>query len=58
MRISPVSDRGLIRLIPATYHKPPTLRGLVDTDDELEVLAQQLNLLKHCFLDWRSGRAR
>lgn len=40
MRISPVSDRGLIRLIPATYHKPPTLRGLVDTDDELEVLAQ------------------
>ena len=40
MRISPVSDRGLVRLIPATYHKPPTLRGLVDTDDELEVLAQ------------------
>ena len=40
MRISPVSDRGLVRLIPATYHKPPTLRGLVDTDHELEVLAQ------------------
>ncbi len=40
MRISPVSDCGLIRLIPATYHKSPTLRGLVDTDDELEVLAQ------------------
>lgn len=40
MKISVVNDRGLVRLIPATYHKPPTLRGLVDTDDELEVLAE------------------
>ncbi len=40
MRVSPVNDRGLVRLIPATYHKPPTLRGLVDTDDELEMLAE------------------
>jgi len=32
-------ERGLIRLIPATYHKPPTLRGLVDTDEEAEILA-------------------
>lgn len=40
MRISSVNDRGLVRLISATYHKPPTLRGLVDTDDELEVLAE------------------
>lgn len=39
MKISPVNDRALVRLIPATYHKPPTLRGLVDTDEELEVLA-------------------
>lgn len=34
-----ISDRGLIRLLPATYHKPPTLRGLVDSDDEAKVLA-------------------
>lgn len=40
MRQTEVSDRGLVRLLPATYHKPPTLRGLVDTDDELEVLAE------------------
>ena len=40
MKISVVNDRGLVRLIPATYHKPPTLRGLVDTDDEWEILAE------------------
>lgn len=26
--------------MPATHHKPPALRGLVDTDDELTVLAE------------------
>lgn len=40
MRISSISDRALVRLIPATYHKPPALRGLVDGDDELAVLAE------------------
>jgi len=40
MRISSISDRALIRLIPATYHKPPALRGLVDGEDELAVLAE------------------
>ena len=40
MRLSPVNDRGLVRLIPATYHKPPTLRGLVDTDEEVAALAE------------------
>lgn len=40
MRIRSLNDRGLIRLIPATYHLPPSLRGLVDTDDEMEVLAE------------------
>lgn len=35
-----VSDRGLVRLIPATYHKPPSLRGLVDSDEELAILAE------------------
>lgn len=40
MKQTEVSDRGLIRLLPATYHKPPVLRGLVDTDDEAELLAE------------------
>ncbi|MEB8386501.1 RES family NAD+ phosphorylase [Rhodobacteraceae bacterium KMM 6894] len=35
-----ISDRALVRLVPATYHKPPALRGLTDTPDELEVLEQ------------------
>lgn len=40
MRKTEISDRGLIRLLPATYHQPPALRGLVDTDEELEILAE------------------
>ena len=40
MRQKEISDRGLVRLLPSTYHKPPALRGLVDSDDELEVLAE------------------
>ncbi|WPZ37275.1 RES family NAD+ phosphorylase (plasmid) [Thalassobaculum sp. OXR-137] len=40
MKQSEISDRGLVRLLPATYHKPPALRGIVDTDDELEILAE------------------
>lgn len=35
-----IRERGLIRLIPATYHKPPTLRALVDSDEEMEILAK------------------
>jgi hypothetical protein len=40
VRITPLRDRALVRLISATYHKPPALRGLVDSDAELEVLAE------------------
>lgn len=40
MKITSLSVRGLVRLIPATYHKPPSLRGLVDTDAEMDVLAE------------------
>lgn len=40
MRHTALSDRGLVRLLPATYHKPPVLRGLVDSDDEAEQLAE------------------
>jgi RES domain-containing protein len=40
LRITAVNDRGLVRLIPETRHKPPVLRGLVDSDDEAEILAK------------------
>lgn len=40
MRQTEISDRGLVRLVPATYHKPPALRGLIDTDNEFEILAE------------------
>ncbi len=40
MKQTGISDRGLVRLLPATYHKPPALRGLVDTDDEMAILAE------------------
>lgn len=40
MRKTELSVRGLVRLLPATYHKPPALRGLVDSEEELEVLAE------------------
>lgn len=39
MKITSISDRALVRLIPDSRHKPPVLRGLVESDDELEVLA-------------------
>lgn len=39
MIITPVNDRGLIRLIPESRHKHPVLRGVVDTDEEAEILA-------------------
>lgn len=40
MKQTEISDRCLVRLLPATYHKPPSLRGLVDSDDEMEILAE------------------
>ncbi|MEH7829913.1 RES family NAD+ phosphorylase [Gemmobacter denitrificans] len=40
MKRTPISDRGLVRLLPATYHKPPALRGLVDSEEELDILAE------------------
>ncbi|WP_176085897.1 RES family NAD+ phosphorylase [Martelella sp. HB161492] len=40
MRQTEISDRGLVRLLPSTYHKPPALRGLVDGDDEMDILAE------------------
>ncbi|WP_346433000.1 hypothetical protein [Breoghania sp.] len=40
MRISPLNDRGLVRLISETHHKPPVFRGLVDSDEGEEILAE------------------
>lgn len=39
MNLQLINDRAQVRLIPATYHKPPVLRGLVDSDYEAELLA-------------------
>ncbi|MGX0878473.1 hypothetical protein ACSSV4_003172 [Roseovarius sp. MBR-154] len=39
MRITSVNDRALVRLISETHHKPPVLRGLVDSDEEALILA-------------------
>lgn len=40
MNIVSIADRALVRLIPVTYHKPPVLRGVVDSDEEAELLAE------------------
>jgi len=40
VRVTSVNDRALVRLISETHHKPPVLRGLVDSDEEAAVLAE------------------
>lgn len=40
MKITAINDRGLVRLIPETRHKPPVLRGLVDSEEETQILAE------------------
>lgn len=55
MKITEINDRGLIRLIPATYHKPPILRGLVDTDDEADILADLEGLTNARLIAEREG---
>lgn len=40
MKISSINDRGLVRLVSETHHKPPVLRGLVDSDEEAAILAE------------------
>ena len=37
--ITSLAEKGTVRLIPTAYFKPPVLRPLVDTDDELAALA-------------------
>jgi RES domain-containing protein len=40
LRTVSVNDRALVRLISETHHKPPVLRGLVDSDAEAAILAE------------------
>lgn len=40
MKIISLQTRALVRLISETHHKPPVLRGLVDSDDEAAILAE------------------
>ncbi len=40
MKTTAINDRGLVRLISQTHHKPPVLRGLVDSDAEAVLLAE------------------
>jgi hypothetical protein len=40
VRKTAIADRALVRLLSKSHHKPPVLRGLVDTDDEAALLAR------------------
>ena len=55
MRITALNDRALTRLISETHHKPPVLRGLVDTDDEADVLAELEGLTSARLIAEREG---
>ncbi len=55
MKITEINDRGLIRLIPSTHHKPPVLRGLVDTDEEAGILAELEGLTNARLMTERQG---
>ena len=57
MKHTEISDRGLIRLISATHHKPPVLRGLVDDEDEAAILAELEGLTSARLVAEREGSA-
>ncbi|MDA7430149.1 RES family NAD+ phosphorylase [Primorskyibacter aestuariivivens] len=40
MKTTALNIRALVRLISETHHKPPVLRGLVDSDEEAAILAE------------------
>lgn len=40
MKITALNTRALVRLISQTHHKPPVLRGLVDSEEEAAILAE------------------
>jgi hypothetical protein len=51
-----VNDRALVRLIPETRHKPPVLRGLVDSDAEAAILAELEGRTSARLIAERDGR--
>lgn len=55
MKTTTLNIRGLVRLIPTANHKPPILRGLVDTDDEMTVLAELEGLSSNRLTAEREG---
>lgn len=55
MRVTAINDRGLVRLIPQTYHKPAVLRGLVDSDEEARILAEIEGLTSQRLIAEREG---
>lgn len=56
MRIAQLNDRALVRFIKATYHKPPVLRGLVDSEAEAALLAELEGLTSARLEAERTGR--
>ena len=40
LRISAIAEKATVRLVPDAYFKPPVLKALVDTDEELAILAE------------------
>ena len=55
MKITAINDRGLVRLIPETRHKPPVLRGLTDSDEEAQILAELEGETSQRFIAERDG---
>jgi RES domain-containing protein len=55
LRISAINARALVRLISETHHKPPVLRGLVDTDEEAAILAEFEGLTSARMIAERDG---
>ncbi len=38
--ITEIAEKATVRLVPTAYYKPPVLQPLIDTDEELELLAR------------------
>jgi hypothetical protein len=56
LRLTSINDRALVRLLPETHHKPPVLRGLVDSDEEAEILAELEGRTSARLIAERQGR--
>lgn len=56
--VSEIAEQATTRLIPAAAHKPPVLRPLVDSDDEMAVLAGIEGLTNRRLRAERAGLAQ